>query len=143
MGSRLDRVTNWDEPARKAGYGASSLATCLGVTPRHLRRYFVRLRGMTPEDFLNRLRLDDACAALILGVEVKRVAAMAGFQHGAHFSRWFKRTTGICPNCYAAFCASDRLSPPKMSSKGSKCPLKVSDLSFPPEILAQPLLISN
>ena len=56
MSSRLDRIQDWEEQARKAGYRASEMSRFVSVSDRHLRRHFLTVHGLPPQEWIDRLR---------------------------------------------------------------------------------------
>lgn len=100
MGSRLDRITDWEDRARVAGYQAAALARSIGATPRHLQRYLLRRFGVSPRDWLRQLQMADARRLLDNDQLVKEAAHQVGFQNSTHFSRAFRRQFGMNPASY-------------------------------------------
>jgi AraC family transcriptional regulator len=78
------------------------LAATAGVHPDHLARAF-RLRfGVPVGTYVRRLRLDWAAGQLSAGrdVAIVHIALNAGFADQSHFTRAFKRHTGLTPAEY-------------------------------------------
>jgi AraC family transcriptional regulator len=77
------------------------LAAVAGVHPDHLARAF-RLRFGAPiGSYLRRLRLDWAATRLESSAErISAIALRAGFADQSHFTRTFKRHTGLTPQAY-------------------------------------------
>lgn len=77
------------------------LADAAGVHPDHLARAF-RLRfGVPVGSYVRRLRLDWAATRLEVAEEpIARIALEAGFADQSHFTRAFKRYTGLTPAEY-------------------------------------------
>ena len=78
------------------------LAASAGVHPDHLARAF-RLRfGVPLGTYVRRLRLDWAAGQLSGGgdVAIVHIALNAGFADQSHFTRAFKRHTGLTPAEY-------------------------------------------
>jgi AraC-like DNA-binding protein len=98
MASRLIRVTNWEELAEEAGYNAKKLAERCGVSRRQLERYFPRVTGKTPQQWLNYLRQQKALELIASGQSVKEVSFRLGYKQSSHFSREFKRFHGVAPS---------------------------------------------
>lgn len=71
----------------------------IGVHPSHLARVFRANLGQTPGEFLRARRLEWA-ARQVSGTKkpVKQIADEAGFSDVAHFSRHFKKATGLNPS---------------------------------------------
>ena len=101
MGSRLDRITDWEERARRVAYQTSTLARDIKTTPRHLQRYFLDRFGMSPRAWLRRMQMIEARQLLASDHRVKETAQQVGFRNATHFSRAFKREHGINPAAYA------------------------------------------
>jgi AraC family transcriptional regulator len=77
------------------------LAAEAGVHPAHLARVFRRHRGMSPGQYLRRLRLEWAAERLVATAEpVSRIALQAGYADQAHFTRAFSRHWGTPPGRY-------------------------------------------
>lgn len=75
-----------------------ALARWAGYSPQHLNRLFRRQIGMTPLQYLTRLRMQHAAA--LLGDDRLTVAAIArrvGYQDPFYFSRLFKQHMGQSP----------------------------------------------
>ena len=98
MGSRLDRVTDWEKMAPKASYHAGLLATSCGVSDRQLCRYFLLHHGVTAQAWLDRHRLSLAETMLSEGIKIEAVAKELAFSHASHFYRFFKAHMGATPH---------------------------------------------
>jgi AraC-like DNA-binding protein len=96
--SRLHRITDWEARAWKAGYKAQVMASHASVSVRHLRRYFSNFIGLSPQSFINRVRLEKAQRLLADGESVKGVAISLGYKQSSHFSAVFKRAYGTSPS---------------------------------------------
>jgi AraC-like DNA-binding protein len=116
MGSRLVTVMDWEHRARKAGYRASILATQLGVTDRHLRRHFQSLFEVSPQVWIDRLRLSESQFFLIGGHSVKEIALRLGFKQSSHFCKAFKRAYRLAPSAFV----KEQIC--EMSVRDNKCP---------------------
>jgi AraC family transcriptional regulator len=77
------------------------IASVAGVHPVYLSTTFRRQFGCTIGEYLRRLRIDDACRRLARSeLPLAEVALEAGFANQSHFTRTFKRLTGLTPSEY-------------------------------------------
>src|SRR5258708_7762500 len=99
MSSRLDRIseTDLEANARRAGYQPARFAFLCNVGLRQAERHFSCKRRSTPQDWIDQLRLHDADQILASGELIKVIAQRLCFSKPSHFSRWYKRLTGVYP----------------------------------------------
>jgi len=83
-------------------YTLGELADRAGVHPVHLARTFKRVYGRTVGEYGRAVRLDWAAKQLLAGEPICRVALDAGFADQSHFTREFRRYTGVPPARYRA-----------------------------------------
>jgi len=76
------------------------LARQVHVSPFHLQRVFRSVEGVSPHEYLTRLRMRRAVELLDDGWTVAETAAAVGFRSTAHFSRQFRRRVGVVPSRY-------------------------------------------
>ncbi len=78
-----------------------SIASMLGIDRRYLSRIFLRETGVTPKEFLVRVRLSRA-AELLEGASctVTETARSVGYEDVYNFSKIFKKKFGISPAFY-------------------------------------------
>jgi AraC family transcriptional regulator len=78
-----------------------SLAAEVGVHPAHLARTFRRRLGLTPGQYLRRVRLERAIALLArTDCAIAEVAVASGFYDQSHLTNLMQRTTGLTPSQY-------------------------------------------
>jgi len=80
------------------------VAAASGVHPVHLARVFRQFYGSTPGQYVRALRLDWAASQLAAAgaaaPSLASLAQQAGFSDQSHFTRAFKRHTGLTPAQY-------------------------------------------
>lgn len=73
------------------------LARIAGLPALQFSRAFRREHARTPYAFVLEIRIDHAKALLGSGAAIAEVAADAGFADQSHFTRHFRRRTGMTP----------------------------------------------
>lgn len=84
-----------------ANHTLSSMAAEVCLSPHGFLRLFARVSGLTPHQFLLRLRLRRAAVLLTEGCGVLETAMRCGFGDLANFHRNFRREFGCTPAQYA------------------------------------------
>ncbi|RMD80878.1 MAG: AraC family transcriptional regulator [Lentisphaerae bacterium] len=83
----------------RADISVEEIARILRVDRSTIYRHFRAEYGMGPKQYLDRLRLEEACNLLINSrLSIKEIANAAGFAGSDHFARMFRRHYGISPN---------------------------------------------
>jgi two-component system response regulator YesN len=78
-----------------------SMSAELGVTPNHLSAFFARESGRSFREYLAFVRVEAAKRLLAgSGLRVWEVAERIGFINVEHFSRVFKKLTGVPPHLF-------------------------------------------
>ena len=77
------------------------LASAANMSTSQFRRYFHRLFKMSPQKYLTRVRVNAACRLLAESDrKTSDIAVATGFFDHSHFSRTFRRLTGLTPLGY-------------------------------------------
>lgn len=76
------------------------LSTLSGLSPFYLLRVFRKETGLPPYEFLINVRIERAKRLLIRRIPIAVVAHSTGFADQSHFTRFFKRLTGVTPGQY-------------------------------------------
>jgi AraC family transcriptional regulator len=78
-----------------------NLATAVSVHPVHLARVFRRFQQCTIGEYVRGLRIDHARHKMLTSDEpLVEIALSSGFADHTHFSRSFKRVTGMTPTAF-------------------------------------------
>ena len=83
----LHRVQDAVSADPRADWAVARMAAVAHTSPRHLTRLFVDHAGIAPLQYLRRLRLATAQAALRSGHNVTQAAALAGFSSDTQLRR--------------------------------------------------------
>jgi AraC family transcriptional regulator of arabinose operon len=85
-----DQIINLDEMAHIAG-----------LSKYHFLRQFNRFTGLTPLEYLNKLRIEKAAGLLRMTEQtLDEVALAVGFANGNYFSKVFRHWVGMSPGKY-------------------------------------------
>ncbi len=91
------------------GIGRKEIAYELGISPNYLTDIFREEMGITPVDYLNRVRLRKAREILEeTNLPITVIAFKVGFSDPAYFSRVFHRTWGVTPMEYRRSCTKNK-----------------------------------
>ena len=76
----------------------------LGLVSPYLSRLFKAYKGLTPSQYIQNIRLNNAKELLTAypNITSKDIAGMVGYQDPLYFSKIFKKNTGIYPSEYRA-----------------------------------------
>jgi AraC-like DNA-binding protein/ABC-type Fe3+-hydroxamate transport system substrate-binding protein len=78
-----------------------TLSEISGFTPTSYSREFKRVKGLSPVDYLNAYRIEQAKHMLAEKERtIKEISTVTGFGSEFYFSRMFKRQVGISPSHY-------------------------------------------
>ncbi len=78
--------------------GVDELSERLGVTKHHLIRTFTAREGVSPGQYLRRIRLENAKLLLAYReYSVDAIAGMVGYSGGNYFCKVFRQAEGLSP----------------------------------------------
>ena len=98
---RFSELAPWITAHLDRQLSVEALAEKACLSPRHFTRRFKSAFGVTPGDFVESLRLDEARRRLAApGVSIESVADSVGFASADSFRRAFERRFGIAPSVY-------------------------------------------
>lgn len=97
----LGRVTELLHARFAEPIGLADVAAAVELHPTHVARVFRRYHGCSIGDYVRRLRIDHARAALAdPRLPLSRIALDTGFADQSHFTRTFRRVLGCSPAQY-------------------------------------------
>lgn len=77
------------------------VAAYVFLNPDYLSRIFKKNTGYSVSEYIFKVRMSVACELLTkTDLSVSKVAMSCGYTHLAHFSKMFKKETGMTPNSY-------------------------------------------
>lgn len=81
--------------------GQEQLAGKLGLSKFHLLRTFSKAVGVTPNDYLNRVRIEHAVELLrTTDCSIEAIAGQVGYSSGSYFIKVFHKLTGQTPGAF-------------------------------------------
>lgn len=98
---RLQELARYMHEHYREPLTMEQLSEYCGFSRYHLSREFKKLTGFAPNEYLIRLRLEQAKFLLAnTDLPVRSAAAMSGIENEAYFSRLFHQRTGMTPAEY-------------------------------------------
>lgn len=95
------RAKHWLQNNIQTHYSLEQLSSEVAATPRTLLRHFKEVEGMTPLDYLHRLRVERAKQLLeVSRISLTEVMEYCGYQDPSAFRRLFRRLVGMTPSEY-------------------------------------------
>jgi AraC family transcriptional regulator, regulatory protein of adaptative response / methylphosphotriester-DNA alkyltransferase methyltransferase len=83
------------------GLALEQLALQVGVSKYHLQRVFKLNTGISPSEYMTKLRMDEAMLRLKTTEEtITEIAHAIGYKSSAHFSSVFRHHIGCTPSVY-------------------------------------------
>ena len=97
----IARCQEWAAMNYSAAAPVAAMMHIAGLPERSFARRFSKATGMSPMEYVHRLRLEEAKQMLETGDEpVEAVAAEVGYQDASFFGRLFRRRVGLTPAQY-------------------------------------------
>ena len=100
-GRKLHELTSFMTENCASDLRLDDLARVAGVSRFHFVREFKRATGVSPHQYLMKLRVQRAQSLLQEStMPLSEVGLQSGFSHQSHFTRLFRRFTGTTPQSY-------------------------------------------
>ena len=74
-----------------------AIATAVDCSPFHFHRIFTATTGMTPKDYVDQFRIEEAKRRILSGEPLATVATDLKWSHQSHFTSRFKQLVGEPP----------------------------------------------
>ncbi len=98
---RMNKILNYIRLNYKTKIQLQEIAQIAGMSPNSFCRYFKQKMGKTLIQFVNELRIGQACKQLSgTSVPIKEICFDCGFQNFVSFHKIFKKVTKVTPNNY-------------------------------------------
>jgi AraC-like DNA-binding protein len=98
--NKILRVKDYLHGYYRKNISVEDLAEIAQLSRFHLMRTFRRDVGLSPHTYLTQIRVEAAKKLLSEGASIVDVASDIGFTDQSHFTRHFKRMTGVTPGQY-------------------------------------------
>lgn len=105
--TQLKNLIDYTEKNILCGLSNKVAAGYIGYNENYFCRWFLRMTGMTYNDYLMHLRINYACKKLEENVPVREIVTDLGYVNSSFFTRKFKEYTGYTPGEYAR--SADRI----------------------------------
>lgn len=97
----LESALHWLHSCYNQPFLLGDLAAMAGVGERQFHRLFTKYTGMPMKEYLQNIRITEACRLLTTtSQKIGDIAAAVGYQDTAYFNRLFKKKTGVSPRLY-------------------------------------------
>ena len=98
---QVDQAIRWFSLQYQQQLSIEELAHQLGYHRAHLFHAFKARTGLSPKQYLMKVRMDKAKQLLMdAALNVDQVASSVGFNDALYFSRQFRKMTGMSPSAY-------------------------------------------
>lgn len=99
---QIDQAIRWISLQYHQQISIDHLASSLGYHRVHLSKAFKQRTGLSPKQFLLKIRMDKARELLGSLLTIEQVASSVGFNDALYFSKQFRKATGMPPSEYRA-----------------------------------------
>ncbi|WP_410511362.1 AraC family transcriptional regulator [Paenibacillus sp. BR2-3] len=97
---QIDQAIRWISLQFHQHISIDQMASTLGYHRAHLSKAFKQKTGMSPKQYLMKVRMDKAKELLGGSLTIDHVSSSVGFNDALYFSRQFHRWSGISPSEY-------------------------------------------
>jgi PAS domain S-box-containing protein len=104
---RLANAVEHIQQSYSSTLDVSALARDLGISVSQLERDFIRVFGLSPRQYLTKVRFAAALELLASGRPIVEIAHACGYADQSAFARRFRLAVGMSPTEYRRVCATD------------------------------------
>ncbi|MCT2196356.1 AraC family transcriptional regulator [Paenibacillus sp. p3-SID1389] len=97
---QVEQAIRWFQLQYPQQIGIEELARNLGYHRAHLFSAFKARTGLSPKQYLTKVRIEKAKELLAGPLTIDQIASSVGFNDALYFSRQFKKSTGMSPSEY-------------------------------------------
>ncbi|NQX44312.1 AraC family transcriptional regulator [Paenibacillus tritici] len=99
---QIDQAIRWITLQYHQQISIDHIASSLGYHRVHLSKAFKQRTGLSPKQFLLKIRMDKARELLGSPLTIEQVASSVGFNDALYFSKQFRKHSGMPPSEYRA-----------------------------------------
>jgi AraC-like DNA-binding protein len=97
----IDAVTKYIDDNYDRNFTVSDLALMHDIDSKHFYYIFQKSLGMCPKQYIMKCRINNAKDLLINeSYSISEIANLVGYEDAFHFSRMFKKNTGLSPKLF-------------------------------------------
>lgn len=97
---QVEQAIRWFQLQYSQQIGIEELSRNLGYHRAHLFNAFKARTGLSPKQYLTKVRIEKAKELLTGPLTIDQIASSVGFNDALYFSRLFKKSTGMSPSEY-------------------------------------------
>ncbi|MEC0169615.1 AraC family transcriptional regulator [Paenibacillus graminis] len=97
---QIDQAIRWISLQFHQQISIDHMAATLGYHRAHLSKAFKQKTGLSPKQYLLKMRMDKAKSLLSGTLTIDQVASSVGFNDALYFSRQFRKFSGMSPSEY-------------------------------------------
>ncbi len=98
--SYVDRAKLIIQDRHQYGITINQVANRLNISRAYLRNLFYEQEGISPQEYLMRLRMERAAKLLAESFSISEISYAVGYGDSLQFSRAFRRFYGVSPSAY-------------------------------------------
>jgi len=97
---QIDQAVRWISLQFHQHISIDQMASALGYHRAHLSKAFKQKTGLSPKQYLMKVRLDKARELLGGALTIEQISSAVGFNDALYFSRQFHKWSGMSPSEY-------------------------------------------